>query len=145
MAHTAASSPFPSSSEIATAGAHNSTHLRSLLWYSPHPHLRPGLAEWPDQSAVFGLRASVAVASDLFQLVAVEDSHPAPRRSDHARAFQHMQRDCHAAALRAHHDRHELVGEGDVVAVVAVATHEQPAGQSRLDLVAGVRHVLWLV
>ncbi len=72
------------------------------------------------------------------QAAAVEHPHPGALRPHQACAFQHLQGDGDGGPAHAEHHRQEFVGDREVVAVLAVVVHRQPAGEPLLGRRAGI-------
>lgn len=91
------------------------------------------------EPGIFRFRQTVAVARDLFELGAIHDGQQTPPCPDDLGAFQDLDRQRHAGAPYAQHDRQKLVRQRQVIAIEPVAAHEQPPRQALLDVVAPIR------
>ncbi len=85
-------------------------------------------AEWPDQPAVLGFGAAIAVTGELLETDPVGDRDHAALGADGERAFKYMQRYGDPGPAYRQHHAHELVRQRDVVALDPVVAHQQPAG-----------------
>ncbi len=94
-----------------------------------------GLSEQP---LIFGLRDPIGVAGQVFEPGAIPDNDHAPLGLDHARPFQDMDRGGDAGAARAQHHRHEFMGEGKLIPFRSVIGGQDPSGEPRLDIEAGI-------
>jgi hypothetical protein len=80
----------------------------------------------------------VGAVGIFLQCLTVDDGDVAAPRGDEAGLFQALQGDRHARTMGAEHEAEELMREGNVAAVEAIISHEQPTRQSLLDVAAAV-------
>src|SRR4029453_4656906 len=69
---------------------------------------------------------------------AIEDGDSTALCSNEAFLFEKVQRDCHAGAPHAKHDRKKLVRKWHLIAIQTIMGHEQPTRQTFLDLAAPI-------